>query len=81
VVTDTEEAPDPPLTVTGPFLYLRLRRTAYGTADLADWAARLEPFLADGRDAYAFFRHDEQGATPGLAARLAELLAPFAPAG
>ena len=81
VVTDTDEAPDPPLTVTGTFLYLRLRRTAYGTADLADWAARLEPFLADGRDAYAFFRHDEHGATPGMAARLGELLAPFAPAG
>jgi uncharacterized protein YecE (DUF72 family) len=81
VVTDTDDAPDPPLTITGPFLYLRLRRTAYGTADLADWAARLEPFLDDGRDAYVFFRHDDHGATPGLAARLADLLAPFAPAG
>jgi uncharacterized protein YecE (DUF72 family) len=80
VVADTDEAPDPPLTVTGPVVYLRLRRTAYGTADLADWAARLEPFLADGRDAFVFFRHDERGATPALAARLAELLAPFAPA-
>ncbi len=81
VVTDTDEAPDPPLTITGKVLYLRLRRTAYGTADLADWAARLEPFLADGRDAYVFFRHDDVGVTPGLAVRLAELLAPFAPAG
>ena len=51
VVTETDDAPDPPLTVTGPFLYLRLRRTLYGTADLDAWAARLEPFLADGRDA------------------------------
>jgi uncharacterized protein YecE (DUF72 family) len=78
VVTETDEAPDPPLTVTGPFLYLRLRRTAYGTADLDAWAARLEPFLADGRDAYVFFRHDERGATPGYAIALAARLSRYA---
>jgi uncharacterized protein YecE (DUF72 family) len=77
VVTDTDEAPDPPLTVTGPFLYLRLRRTTYGTADLDAWAARLEPFLADGRDAYVFFRHDERGTTPAYAVALAERLARY----
>ena len=81
VVTETDEAPDPPLTVTGPFLYLRLRRTLYGTADLDDWAARLEPFLADGRDAYVFFRHDERGATPGHAIALAARLSRYAPTG
>ncbi len=79
VVTDTDDAPDPPVIVTGPFLYVRLRRTAYGTADVAAWAARLEPFLADGRDVYAFFRHDEHGVMPAHAGRLAELLAEFAP--
>jgi uncharacterized protein YecE (DUF72 family) len=79
VVTDTDDVPDPPLTVTGPFLYLRLRRSLYGTADLADWAARLEPFLADGRDAYAFFRHDEHGATPAYALALGRLLEPYHP--
>lgn len=78
VVTETDEAPDPPLTVTGPFLYLRLRRTAYADADLDAWAARIEPFLADGRDAYAFFRHDEGGETPGRALALAERLRRFA---
>ncbi len=78
VVTETDEAVEPPLTVTGSFLYLRLRRTAYGTADLDGWAARLEPFLADGRDAYVFFRHDERGATPALAERLAERLPAYA---
>lgn len=81
VVTDTDEAPDPPLTVTGPFVYLRLRRTLYGTADLDAWAARVEPFLADGRDAFVFFRHDERGATPGYAAALAARLARYAGTG
>ena len=79
VVTETDDAPDPPLTVTGPLVYLRLRRTVYGTADLDGWAARLQPFLADGRDAYVFFRHDEHGATPGYARALADLLPAHAP--
>jgi uncharacterized protein YecE (DUF72 family) len=81
VVTETDAAPDPPLTVTGPFLYLRLRRTLYGTADLDAWAARLEPFLADGRDAFVFFRHDERGTTPAYAAALAARLPGHVPAG
>lgn len=79
-MTDTDEAPDPPITVTGPFLYVRLRRSAYGTGDLDAWAARLEPFLADGRDAFVFFRHDEHGATPAYAASLSERLAGYRPA-
>jgi len=81
VVTETDDEPEPPLTVTGPFLYLRLRRTLYGTADLDAWAARLEPFLADVRDAYVFFRHDERGATPGYAASLAARLPEYAAGG
>jgi uncharacterized protein YecE (DUF72 family) len=79
VCTETDDAPDPPLTVTGPFVYLRLRRERYGTADLDAWAARVEPFLADGRDAFVFFRHDAHGATPGLAAALAARLPEYAP--
>ncbi len=51
----------PDLRVTGPFLYVRLRRETYGSGDLDAWAARLAPFLADGRDVYVFFRHDETG--------------------
>lgn len=81
VCTETDDAPDPPLTITGPFVYLRLRRERYGTADLDAWAARLEPFLADGRDAFVFFRHDEHGATPGLAAALAARLPRYAAGG
>ncbi len=79
VVTETDTLPEPPVTLTGDFLYLRLRRTAYGTADLDAWAARLEPFLADGRDAFVFFRHDEDGSTPRLAIALAERLSRFDP--
>ena len=81
VCTETDHAPDPPLTITGPFVYLRLRRERYGTADLDAWATRLEPFLADGRDAFVFFRHDERGATPRHAEALATRLAAYAGGG
>jgi uncharacterized protein YecE (DUF72 family) len=56
---DQEEIPD--IRRTGPFLYLRLRRTAYTDADLDAWARRIVPFLDDGLDAYVLFRHDEDG--------------------
>jgi uncharacterized protein YecE (DUF72 family) len=81
VCTETDDAPNPPLTVTGPFVYLRLRRERYGTVDLDAWAARLEPFLADGRDAFVFFRHDAHGATPGDAISLAARLPRYAARG
>ena len=70
--TDLPEDPEPPtLRRTGPFLYLRLRRHDYDDGEIAAWADRLEPFLAAGDDAYVFFRHDEAGRGPELAAALA----------
>lgn len=61
VATDWDDREEPDLRRIGRFLYLRLRRTTYSEADVARWADRLEPFLADGLDAYAFFRHDDVG--------------------
>ena len=60
--TDLDGTDGPPdIRRTGPFLYLRLRRTAYDEAALDAWARRLVPFLDDGMDAYVLFRHDEDG--------------------
>jgi len=60
--TELDESPEPPpLHLTAPFLYLRLRRSTYEDAELALWAGRLVPFLEAGHDAFAFFRHDETG--------------------
>ena len=64
-----DEAP-PDIRVTGPFLYLRLRRHDYDDAEIRAWAGRVQPFLATGRDVYAFFRHDETGRATELAASL-----------
>ncbi len=73
--TEIDDAPAPDLRVTGPFLYLRLRRTAYEADDIAAWADRLVPFLDDGLDVYAFFRHDETGEGAIRAMALAEAVA------
>jgi uncharacterized protein YecE (DUF72 family) len=65
--------PEPPLIRrTGSFLYLRLRRHDYSPAALDAWAARIEPFLAAGDDAYVFFRHDAVGRAGELALELLE---------
>lgn len=55
---------------TGSFLYLRLRRHDYDAAALDAWAARIEPFLSAGDDAYVFFRHDPVGRAAELALEL-----------
>lgn len=73
--TDLDDFDLPPdIRRTGPFLYLRLRRTAYDEASLDAWARRLVPFLDDGLDAYVLFRHDEDGTSAlqaeGFAARV-----------
>jgi uncharacterized protein YecE (DUF72 family) len=63
VTTETDDdsvAPD--LRRTGPFLYLRLRRSSYSVAELEAWAQRLIPFLDDGMDVCVFLRHDADGA-------------------
>jgi uncharacterized protein YecE (DUF72 family) len=71
--TELPDDPRPPtIRRTGRFLYLRLRRHDYSPAELAAWADRLEPFLAAGDDAFVFFRHDDVGRGPELAAALGE---------
>jgi uncharacterized protein YecE (DUF72 family) len=76
----TTESPDddgpPTMRRTGSFLYLRLRRLDYSQAELTAWAARIEPFLAAGDDAYVFFRHDPDGRGPELALELEQTLSP-----
>jgi uncharacterized protein YecE (DUF72 family) len=70
-----EDAEPPTIRRTGRFLYLRLRRHDYTNVELAAWAARLEPFLAAGDDAFVFFRHDDAGRGPELAMELAREVA------
>jgi uncharacterized protein YecE (DUF72 family) len=71
VVSDTGKG-EPPVVRTAPFGYARLRREDYGEADLAAWAKALaEP---GWEDLFAFFKHEEAGSGPRLAARFREIL-------
>lgn len=83
VTTDLDGADAPTIRRTGPFLYLRVRRVDYTPAELGSWIDRLEPFLADGVDAFVYFRHDEvgRGAELALAFDAAARSAGFAPPG
>jgi uncharacterized protein YecE (DUF72 family) len=65
-----EDAGPPDLRLTGPFLYLRLRRHDYSPETIRAWAARLVPFLHSGKDAFVFFRHDDDGRATEFAAAL-----------
>jgi uncharacterized protein YecE (DUF72 family) len=62
-----------PLEETSTWGYLRLRRQDYDDAALAAWAARLK--ARQWKDAFVFFKHEDEGVGPKLAARLRELLA------
>ena len=75
---DTDEAPLGELVPTGPIGYLRLRREEYSDEDLQRWLATVRG--QEWREAYVFFKHeDERG--PHAARRFLDLAAsPAAPA-
>jgi uncharacterized protein YecE (DUF72 family) len=60
-----------PFEATAPWGYLRLRREDYAEAELAAWAQKVKG--AGWDEAYVFFKHEEEGAAPALAARFTEL--------
>ncbi len=70
-VADTGEEGDPPFVATADWGYLRLRRVEYGEKDLRDWAGRIQ--AQTWREAFVFFKHEEAGTGPKLAARFMEV--------
>jgi uncharacterized protein YecE (DUF72 family) len=62
-----DEAGATPLAATAGFGYLRLRRQDYDDAALARWAAtiRAQPW----REAFVFFKHEDEGRGPDYALR------------
>jgi len=71
VVSDTDEKPLSEIISTAGWGYLRLRRTAYDENDLADWMKRVRD--QNWEDAFIFFKHEDEGVGPKLAARFLEL--------
>jgi uncharacterized protein YecE (DUF72 family) len=72
-VADTGEEGDPPFVATADWGYLRLRRVEYGESDLASWAEKVKG--QSWSEAFVFFKHEDAGTGPKLAARFLELVA------
>ena len=71
VVSDTDEKPLTEIISTAKWGYLRLRRTAYDDHDLVAWMKRVQ--AQKWKDAFVFFKHEDEGVGPKLAAQFLEL--------
>lgn len=70
-VADTGEEGDPPFVATADWGYLRLRKVEYTEDDLKSWAAQIQ--AQEWREAFVFFKHEDAGTGPKLAARFSEM--------
>jgi uncharacterized protein YecE (DUF72 family) len=70
-IADTEEGTTP-LVATADFGYVRLRDAGYSEDELGGWLRKLRALGegAEWTDAFVFFKHEEQGVGPKLAAQL-----------
>ena len=72
VCADTEEGEDDePIVPTASWGYFRLRRPGYDDEALARWADRLRETGLE--EAFVFFKHEDEGAGPRMAARFRDL--------
>jgi uncharacterized protein YecE (DUF72 family) len=71
-IVDSEEGTTPDV-ATATWGYVRLRDRVYADAELAGWAAALG--RPAWREAFVYFKHEDSGLGPALAARLAAELA------
>ena len=71
VVSDTDEKPLTQIISTAKWGYLRLRRTVYERVDLAEWMKRVTG--QKWKDAFVFFKHEDEGTGPRLAAEFLEM--------
>jgi uncharacterized protein YecE (DUF72 family) len=69
-VANTEEE-ETPFRATAGYGYLRLRKEAYEEGELETWADRIRS--QSWSEAYVFFKHEEEGTGPRLAARFLEI--------
>jgi uncharacterized protein YecE (DUF72 family) len=72
-IAEAEDDLEVPFVSTGDWGYLRLRLPDYSKAELKAWAKRIQE--ANWRDAFVFFKHEDEGKGPLLAKRFMELAA------
>src|ERR1041385_3261949 len=70
-IAEAENELEIPFVSTADWGYLRLRRPDYGDADLKAWGKRVRE--TDWKDAFVFFKHEEEGKGPQMAKRFLEL--------
>jgi uncharacterized protein YecE (DUF72 family) len=68
-IADSEKM-STPLVATADYGYLRLRDEGYNAADMARWAGAIREYSASWREAYVYFKHEEQGKGPEFAREL-----------
>lgn len=73
-IAEAEGDLEVPLVATADWGYLRLRRPDYGDAELAAWAHRLRQQA--WREAFVFFKHEDEAKGPRLAERFLALARP-----
>ncbi|HMJ65114.1 MAG TPA: DUF72 domain-containing protein [Candidatus Binatia bacterium] len=70
-IAEGEDGVEVPFVSTADWGYLRLRRPDYGDPELKGWGEKVrEP---GWRDAFIFFKHEEEGKGPQMAKRFLEL--------
>jgi uncharacterized protein YecE (DUF72 family) len=65
-LVDSADGPDVPFVSTASWGYLRLRRPSYGEGELDAWIGKIRG--QGWREAFVFFKHEEAGLGPKLAA-------------
>lgn len=71
-IADAAELPQPEFVATAKWAYLRLRREKYTAKQLQTWIEKLT--AAKLQEAYVFFKHEDTGSGPKLAARFLKLV-------
>ncbi|HSS18506.1 MAG TPA: DUF72 domain-containing protein [Pyrinomonadaceae bacterium] len=74
VVSDTDDLPVSHIDKTADWGYLRLRRVNYSEENLLDWAARIRD--QNWKETFVFFKHEDEGTGPKLAAQFLSLATP-----
>jgi uncharacterized protein YecE (DUF72 family) len=70
-IAEAEDDLEVPFVATAPWGYIRLRRPDYGDRELTAWDRRIRE--QNWQDVFVFFKHEDAGAGPKLAARFVEL--------
>ena len=72
-VADADGGPEVPFVATADWGYLRLRRPDYADEEIQAWAKRVQE--QGWRDAFVYFKHEDEARGPRLARRYLELAA------